>query len=171
MVYPDSPALLTADQFEVLAQVGTIAEETYLDDLHRKDAVPGDMCCRRKFRGIGLAGGRHAPPGQGAGVSRHHTLSTQAHPDTHGMYATVSWHGLLSHLATPFPYPPFSLMSMKPRQRMEGCNVAGDRQGLEMTAIKNNQTGFDSHLRKPSTCVISLYSPPLQLHGQARQVY
>lgn len=138
MIYPDRPALLTADQFEVLAQVGTVAEETHLDDLHREDAVPGDMRRRRKFRGIGPAGGRHAPPGQGAGVSRHHTLSAQAHPDTHGMYATVSWHGLLSHLATPFPSPPFSLISTKPRQHMKGCNVAGDRRGLEMTAIKQS---------------------------------
>lgn len=51
-VYPDSPSLLTADQFEVLAQVGAVAKETHFDDLHWEDAVPGDVCRGRHVRGV-----------------------------------------------------------------------------------------------------------------------
>lgn len=97
-IYLDSPALLTANQFEVLPQVGAVAEEAHFDDLHWTDLLPSNGRRGRYIRGVWLAGGRHAPPGQGAGVSWHHK---RAHA-TLTAAATISlsltektwWHGL-----------------------------------------------------------------------------
>lgn len=67
--YLDRPALLTADQLEVLPQVGAVAEEADFDNLHREDAFPAQVHGGRHIRGICRAGGRHAPPGQGVDVA------------------------------------------------------------------------------------------------------
>lgn len=69
----DGPALLTPDQFEVLAQVGAVAKETHFDDLPLQDVVPAGRHRGGLVGWIRLAGGRRAPPGQGSAVPRHHT--------------------------------------------------------------------------------------------------
>lgn len=71
-MYLDSPPLLTADQFEVLAHIGAVAKETHFDDLHWEDAFLADSCHGRHSGGIQRVGGRHAFPGQGHVVIRHH---------------------------------------------------------------------------------------------------
>lgn len=73
--YLDNPSLLAADQLEVLAQVGAVAQKTHLNDLDCEGLVlarsPGSAVGDiHRVRGAALS---PAPPRQGVCIPGHRT--------------------------------------------------------------------------------------------------
>lgn len=73
--YLDSPSLLAADQLEVLAQVGAVAQETHLNDLDGESLLlVGSPGCAvggvHRVRGAAVS---PAPPGHGVCIPGHCT--------------------------------------------------------------------------------------------------
>lgn len=73
--YLDNPSLLAADQLEVLAQVGAVAQKTHLNDLDCKGlALARSSSCAvgdiHRVRGAALS---PAPPRQGVCIPGHRT--------------------------------------------------------------------------------------------------
>lgn len=129
------------------------------------------MCRGRQIRGVWLAGWRHAPHGQAAGVSWHHssitlTLDTYTPRHTHtSVYATANSHTLLSHLNTPFH-------SVSSHTHMMGCGKSTLKTDRSLTLIYSH-AGFQEHSYFSKTsAAIAPYSPVLQTSfGSARYIH
>lgn len=126
-MYLDGPSLLTAHQFEVLAEVGAVAQETHFDNLDGEDTLLGQGCCRRHIQRTRGAAGSHAPPGQGAGVSRHHTNAPRHTNKTCTPPLLGSHRCRRRRQQTQFHhFLSVALIFMQSCQHMERCGEAGE---------------------------------------------
>lgn len=139
-VYLDGPSLLTAHQLEVLAKVGAVAQETHFDNLDGEDTLLGQVRRRRHIQGTRGAAGSHAPPGQGAGVSRHRTNAPRHTNKACTPPLLGSRHRRRCQQTQVHHFPSVALISMQSCQHME-AGEGEDRRWTQQSSCDPTRLG------------------------------